>query len=286
MDRFIDTHVHFWKYTKDDFPWIGESDKKLTKNFNFSDYIRASGKSNHRQIILVQARQCGEENHFLCDQANLSPEIVAVVGWLNLQANDIAQGIGQMKNDARFIKLAGVRHLVQDELDVRFMLRPAFINGLLALKSDGLTFDVLIRNTQFGQFLSLLQVLPESKSPTLILDHMGKPKIGGDRESFLRWKHDITRAARYSQVFCKLSGLLTQMGEHAKIDDIKPYVETVFEVFGPDRLMLGSDWPVCTLKGSLDKSLSIGVFLKSRTSSEEWDKISYLTAQKAYGLPS
>jgi L-fuconolactonase len=285
MDRVIDTHVHLWNFKRRDFPWITADEAVLARNFGLSDYFHESVENENRQAILVQARQVEDENEFLCRQANTTERVVGVVGWLDLQKENVEERLEQLKNNAVLRKIVGIRHLVQDELDVRFMLRPAFIHGLLMLREFGLSYDVLLRSTQLGQFNALLQVIPEAKSPNFVLDHMGKPRIGGGRESFVQWRHDISKMARNPFVFCKISGLLTEMEMHAKPTDVYPYIEEACQLFGVDRMLLGSDWPVCTRKGSLEQSLFAAEFLKPQLTVEDWKKITNLNALKAYGLP-
>ncbi|WKZ23752.1 MAG: amidohydrolase family protein [Candidatus Dojkabacteria bacterium] len=278
--NIIDTHIHLWKYIPEQYSWITEEMKVLKQDFLYSQYkqqVKSSGG------VLVQARQSGEETEFLCGIANQYNDVIAVVGWMDYQEDEPSQMIARIKEQPQYAKLTGFRHLVQDEPDLRFMLQEKFRSYLELLAKENYTYDVLIRSHQMKQFLEYLHTTETNKQPVLVLDHIAKPVIGGPKELFNKWQQDIREIAKHENVNCKISGLLTEAST-GSTPIFTPYLEVVLEAFGVDRLVLGSDWPVCTLRGSGTQSLSVSVdFLQANLVQSDLEKILNLNAIRIYG---
>jgi len=196
--------------------------------------------------IAVQARQTLEETRWLLELADASPIIQGVVGWVDLCSPEVGEQLARL---AAHPKLVGVRHVVQDEPDDRFMLREDFQRGISKLRAFGLTYDILIYPQQLPAAIELVRKFPEQP---FVLDHLAKPRI---REGAVSpWREHIRELGRASNVMCKVSGLVTEARwREWRADDFRPYLETALEAFGPARLMYGSDWPVALLAASYEQ---------------------------------
>ncbi len=200
--------------------------------------------------VAIQADQSEKETDFLLDCAKEHTFIKGVVGWLDLCADDIED---KLQKYSKFPMLKGLRHIVQDEPDEYFMLRPDFRRGISLLEKYGLTYDILIYPKQLSSALELVRTFPNQP---FVLDHIAKPKIDGKIDSF--WAHYIKELGQQDNVCCKISGMVTEASSgkwHKK--DFVPYLDVVFESFGPERIMFGSDWPVCLLSGQYEEVLDI-----------------------------
>ncbi|GAB5522806.1 MAG: amidohydrolase family protein [Roseivirga sp.] len=273
----IDAHQHFWQYDPVRDSWIDNSMSVLKRDFMPDDLRRDMESCKTTGSIAVQADQSEQETRFLLKLAAENPSIKAVVGWVDLQADDVAERLEHFAQNPRF---KGVRHIVQAEADERFMLRPAFLRGIQALADYNLTYDILINPNQLGMALELVRQFPNQP---FVLDHIAKPLIKD--QVFDPWKEQIQELAKYSNVYCKVSGLITEADWHAwKPEDIYPYLDIVFEAFGIDRLMFGSDWPVCQLAGSYEVVCELlSCYLKS-FSEDDKNKIGGQNAVKFYNL--
>jgi len=246
----IDAHQHFWQYDPSQYPWISDAIPTLKHDFLPEHLEPLLAHHQFNGSVLVQARQDRSEIDWLLTLANAHRSIKGVVGWLDLQAPDIAT---QLERYTKHAKFKGIRHVVQDETDDRFMLRPEFLRGLAMLHNFNLTYDLLIVPKQLPAAIEIVNRLPDQK---FVIDHIGKPLIK-DRV-LAPWEADMRELAQASNVSCKVSGMVTEAdAEHQQLADFRPYLEVVFDCFTPDRLMFGSDWPVCTLAGSYDQVVSI-----------------------------
>ena len=191
----------------------------------------------------MQARQTLEETQWLLELADRYPFIKGVVGWVDLRAPELPE---QLERFCAHPRLRGVRHVVQDEPDDEFMLREDFVRGIGTLADFGLTYDILIFPRHLPVACELVERFPDQ---SFVLDHIAKPLI---REGKVApWDAGIRRLAPYPNVWCKVSGMVTEADWHRwQPTDFRPYLDVVFEAFGPRRIMVGSDWPVCTLAGS------------------------------------
>ena len=226
--------------------------------------------------IVVQARQTLEENRWLLELADSNPRIMGVVGWVDLQSDDVDKQLAQFAGHPCFV---GVRHVVQDEPDDDFMLRPEFVRGISNLEHFGLTYDILIFPKQLSAAIKLVKQLP--KQP-FVLDHIAKPLI---KDSVLEpWSEQIQILAEHSNVHCKISGMVTEADwQNWKPEDFHPYLEIVLDAFGPERLMIGSDWPVCCLAGDYSPVMQIAIDFMQTHAPEHMDAFLGGNALAFYG---
>ncbi len=245
----IDTHQHFWRYDADEYAWIDDSLAPLRRDYLPEDAWRAMREASFDAAIAVQARQTLEETHWLLALARVYPWIVGVIGWVDLQSPAVAQVLDTLAGASR---LLGVRHIVQSEPD-DFLSRPAFHRGVALLASRGLTYDVLVYERQLPAAIEFITRFPDQG---FVLDHLGKPEIRGGR--FDAWARQMKALAGHQNVTCKLSGLVTESDWTSWTPEaLRPYIDTAVEYFGPDRLMIGSDWPVCTVAGSYGRTMAV-----------------------------
>lgn len=233
----IDAHQHFWRYDAAQYPWIPEG-SPLHRDWLPADLAKLQAPLGFDGSVAVQARQGIEESDWLLGLADADPRVKAVVGWVDLRSPDVAKDLARLARHPRF---AGVRHVVQDEPDDDFMVRPDFLRGISMLRRFDLTYDILIYPRQLPAALQLVAQFPDQP---FVLDHIAKPGIKDGALS--PWREQIRELARSENVLCKVSGMVTEADHRAwKAADFRPYLDVVFEAFGPSRLMWGSDWPVC-----------------------------------------
>lgn len=240
----IDSHQHFWSYEAQQYPWIPRG-SPLHRDWLPKDLAPLLAKTGLDGCIAVQARQTIEESRWLLTLTDHSPIIKGVVGWVDLQSDTVERELAEFSRHPKFV---GVRHVVQDEPDVNFMLRPNFLRSIGRLKTFNLTYDILIFPRQLPAAIELVKRFPEQP---FVLDHIAKPLIKSGMMS--PWGKQIRELAKAPNVWCKISGMVTE-ADHAKWkpDDFNPYLDVIFAAFGEDRLMYGSDWPVCLLAGSYE----------------------------------
>jgi L-fuconolactonase len=238
----LDAHQHFWHYDAGQYPWI-PAGSPLQRDWLPGDLAELQAPIGFDGSIAVQARQSLEESHWLLELAAADSRIKGVVGWVDLQSDGVEEQIAEFLPNPKFV---GVRHVVQDEPDDRFMLRPAFIRGIGRLQQFHLRYDLLIFPRQLPAAIELVRQFPDQP---FVLDHIAKPGI---KDGILDpWSAQIRELARFPNVFCKVSGMVTEADHKVwQPRDFVPYLDVVFESFGPQRLMFGSDWPVCLLAGS------------------------------------
>jgi L-fuconolactonase len=249
MNR-IDSHQHFWQYNPAEHVWMTDAMQVLKKDFSPSDLAPLLQEINFDGCIAVQARQSIEETNWLLKLAAENDFIKGVVGWVDLCSPDIHTTLSAYRNEK---KLVGVRHVVHDEADDNFMLQPAFQNGIAALEEFNLTYDLLLLPKHLNVAVKLVEKFPEQQ---FVLDHIAKPFIS--KKEFSPWKEDIAELAKHLNVYCKLSGMVTEAKwNNWKEDDFKIYLDIVTAAFGTNRIMIGSDWPVCTLSGNYSSTMNI-----------------------------
>ena len=238
----IDAHQHFWVYNAEQYQWINENMTVIRRNFLPEDLAPIFQELSIDGCIAVQAQQTEEETMFLLELAKTYDFIKGVVGWVNLLDDQIADRLGVI---ASHQKLIGVRHVVQAEPDDHFMLRSDFQNGIKALSSHGLTYDILVFPHQLPAAIKLVEAFPDQP---FILDHIAKPYLKTGKIE--PWATHIRALAQSPKVWCKVSGIITEAEWHNwSYEQVKPYLAIVAEAFGPRRLVFGSDWPVCLLAG-------------------------------------
>jgi L-fuconolactonase len=257
----IDSHQHFWRYDPAHHVWMTDAMAALRRDYlpdELAPLLRASGFDG---TIAVQARQLLEETEWLLALAERHASIKGVVGWVDLCSTELS---AQLERFAPHPKLVGVRHVVHDEPDDRFMLRPEFRRGIARLAEFELAYDLLL----FPRHLAVaVTLVDEFEDQLFVLDHIAKPAI---RDRLLApWKQDLKRLAERPNVFCKLSGMVTEARWNQwQSEDFRPYLEIVLDAFGPQRLMIGSDWPVCTLSADYRSTMSLVVDYVSALSAE------------------
>jgi L-fuconolactonase len=248
----IDAHHHLWKFNGEDYGWISDTMSILKKDYLPADIEKELSGAGVSGTVVIQARQSLEETRWLLDLAEKHPFIKGVVGWVELISDRLEE---QLEGFTEHSGLVGVRHVIQDEPDDDYMLRPAFLKGIERLGRYGLTYDLLIFPKHLKNAAKLVRSFPDQK---FVLDHLAKPQI---REGILEpWREDIESLAAQPNVWCKVSGMVTEADWKSwKQEDFIPYLDTVVEAFSVDRLMLGSDWPVCLLAVDYQEVMSIPV---------------------------
>jgi L-fuconolactonase len=273
----IDAHQHFWKYSREEYPWIGAGMERLARDHLPADLeplLRAAGIDG---TVAVQARQSLAESRWLLDLAAASAIVRGVVGWVDLRSPTVAAELAALAGRPRFV---GVRHVVQDEPDPRFLLGAEFVRGLEQLHQHGLTYDLLLYPPQLPAAVELAGRLPDQP---FVLDHLAKPRVkAGEIEP---WRRDIEALARLPNVWCKVSGLVTEAAwRQWRRADFTPYLEIVLAAFGPRRLMFGSDWPVCLLSADYPEVAGIAEDFFARLAPAEREAVFGGTATRFYGL--
>ena len=272
----IDAHQHFWKYDAVEYPWIGKG-TPLQRDWLPADLEQEAAKVGITGSIAVQARQTLEESRWLLELADQSPFIKGVVGWVDMQAEAVADDLAALSQHRKFVS---VRHVVQSELS-DFMLKPEFMRGLARLKQFNLAYDLLLFPKHLPSAVKVVEQLPEQR---FVLDHIAKPVI---RAGLMQpWKDDLRELARHPNVACKISGLITEARMPGwQQNDFRPYLDVVFEFFGEDRVMFGSDWPVCLLAGSYEQVHGLAADYFKQFPATVQEKFLGGNAVKAYALP-
>jgi L-fuconolactonase len=277
MSTVIDSHHHFWKYSPAEYGWIGHGKEVLRRDFLPPDLHVEIAGTGVQGVISVQARQSIRETNWLLDLAERHDFIRGIVGWAPLIDADLRRHLDGW--DGR-PKLLGLRHVLQDEPDDRYMLRTDFNAGVSLLREYDLRYDILIFERQLPAATELVDRHPQQ---IFILDHVAKPKIA-DAE-LEPWRTRIHELAKRPNVYCKVSGMATEANWHTwKPDELRPYFETVLEAFSPRRLMFGSDWPVCLLACDYSRWVQTVQNWIQPLSATEQQRIWAETAFEAYGL--
>ena len=236
----IDSHQHFWRYDPVRDAWITDDMAVLKHDFLPDQLARELDTNGIDASVAVQADQSENETLFLLELAEKNRRIAGVVGWVDLLSPRVSE---RLERFSHFEKLRGFRHIAQTERDDRFLVREDFVKGVAQLRQFGFTFDILIYAKQLPAAIELVSHLPEQR---FVIDHVAKPEIKAKNIDL--WAKQMCQIAQNQSVFCKVSGLVTEADWHNwKPEDFKPYLDVAFEAFGADRLMFGSDWPVCLL---------------------------------------
>ncbi len=274
----IDTHVHLWRYRREDYAWIDASMTTLARDRTVADLVPVMADAGVDGCIAVQARQTLTETVDLLQQAAQDRRIRGVVGWAPLGSPAIVDILAGLARDRH---LVGLRHIVQDEPDPRFLDRPDFRRGIAALERHDLAWDLLVRPPQWAAALDFADRHPTQR---MVLDHLGKPDIrDGGLAAWRAWIGDL---ARRPNVSVKISGLVTEADPATWTQDqLTPYVEVALETFGARRAMLGSDWPVCTLGVTYQRWFELIDAWCARLGADERDAIRAGNAGRFYRLP-
>ncbi len=273
----IDAHQHFWKYDPVRDSWITTEMSAIRKDFFPEDLQPILQQNGFDGCVAVQADQSENETHFLLELADKNDYVKGVVGWIDLQMKNIEKHLADYK---QFEKLKGFRHILQGEQDRAYMLKPEFIKGIKALKQFNYTYDILIFPDQLQYTKKFVELFPGQK---FVIDHLAKPyikdkKMGG-------WKEDIEQIAQYENVYCKISGMVTEADWQSwEEKDFLPYIDVVVNAFGTDRIMYGSDWPVCLVAAAYDEVVNIVKNYFSSFTQSEQDNVFGQNAINFYNL--
>lgn len=273
----IDAHHHLWQFNEKDYGWMDDSMQVLKRDYLPHDLEEEIKKAGVAGTVVVQARQTLEETQWLLELSEKHPLIKGVVGWVDLRSPDLEK---QLEGFTKNPKLVGVRHVIHDEADDNFMLRPSFVKGIEKLSAYNLTYDLLLFPKHLERAIELVSMFPDQR---FVLDHISKPFIKAGMMQ--PWKEDMRALAAMPNVWCKISGMVTEanLGEW-KYEDFIPYMEVVCEAFGNDRVMLGSDWPVCRLAGEYSQVMGIPFRFFEKLDNEIKDMILYKNAVNCYLL--
>ena len=276
-NELIDAHHHLWQYSAEEYPWMSDGMGVLRRDFllvDLRDVLREAGVTG---TIAVQARQKTIETEWLLDLASSSDEIRGVVGWVPLVDPNVSHSL---ELAAMHKKLKGMRHVLHDEDNDFYMLREDFNRGVALLKHLNLRFDLLIFERHLPQTIQFVTRHPQQ---IFVLDHIAKPRI---RERVVSpWRENIVELARRENVYCKLSGMVTEaQWTRWSTEDLRPYFDLVLEQFGPKRILFGSDWPVILVASSYKRWIDTVREMISSLSEEEQSQIMGKTAIEAYAL--
>jgi L-fuconolactonase len=246
----IDAHQHFWMYNGREYGWINDSMAALRRDFLPADLKPELERSGFQGCVAVQARQTLGETQWLLELAEQAPFILGVVGWVDLRSPRLRFELESLADNS---KLVGVRHIVQSEPDERFLLQPDFLRSIAMLEEFDLAYDILIYAKHLPVAAEFVARFPRQR---FVLDHLAKPPIKSGAIDV--WTHGIRELAAFPNVYCKVSGLVTEADWQAwKPEDFRPYLDAAFECFGPSRLMIGSDWPVCTVTAPYSRVMNL-----------------------------
>jgi L-fuconolactonase len=273
----IDSHHHFWRYDATEYGWISDSMSVIRRDYLPTDLKPEIHAASIDGVVTVQVRQTIEETRWLLELANEHEFIRGVVGWAPLADPAIRDHLDELAEEPM---LKGVRHIVQGEADENFILGDDFNRGVAALKDYGFAYDILIYERHLPQAIAFVDRHPQQ---VFVVDHLAKPRV---KENELEpWRTNIRRLAVRENVYCKLSGLVTEADWQRWTEpQLMPYLETVVDAFGPRRLMFGSDWPVCLLATTYRGWHDLVARFCSRLSASEQARIFGGTAEKAYRL--
>jgi L-fuconolactonase len=276
IQKRIDAHQHFWNFDPIRDSWIDHSMHKIQKDFLPEDLLPLLKENSFSGCVAVQASQSEEETNFLLDLASKNDFIKGIVGWVDLLDKNSADRLELFSSQK---KLKGFRHVVQGEAD-DFMFRKDFRNGIGKLKPFQYTYDILIFHHQLPAAIDLVNSFPDQD---FVLDHIAKPAIKSG--AMLSWKEGIKELAKAENVSCKISGMVTEADwNNWKRNDLNPYLDVIFENFSNEKLMFGSDWPVCNLAASYSKVVHILEDYMSQLPIQVQNQIWYGNAQSFYKL--
>jgi L-fuconolactonase len=277
MTPLIDSHHHFWRYQPREHGWISDDMAGLRRDFLPGDLEREADAVGVQGVVSVQAKQNLEETVWLLKLAEQYQFVLGVVGWLPIASDDFHSTLQRFASTP---KLKGLRHVIQDEPDQNYILRPDFNRGISALKNTQLVYDILIFE---HHLLQTIEFVDRHPNQIFVLDHLAKPRI---REGILNpWQENICELAKRDNVYCKISGMVTEANWRTwSTEALQPYLDVAIDAFGPERLMIGSDWPVCLLATTYAQWFETLRELLSQLSATEQRRILSETATEVYRL--
>jgi L-fuconolactonase len=273
----IDSHQHFWKFDPVRDSWIDDQMIAIRRDFLPAELESILTGNGFDGCITVQSDQSEKENEFQLANAKQHDFIKGIVGWVDLQSEQIEERLAYYK---QFEKMKGFRHVLQGEVQRDFMLRPEFLNGISLLRKYGFTYDILIFPDQLKYTADFVSRFPNQP---FVIDHLAKPGIKNHQIN--EWEKDIRALAKFENVFCKVSGMVTEADWKAwKPEDFHPYLDVLVDAFGVDRLMYGSDWPVCNLAGIYERVVGLVKDYFSTFADAEQQKLFGGNAAKFYTI--
>ncbi|MCX2739520.1 amidohydrolase family protein [Pontibacter anaerobius] len=273
----IDAHQHFWQYDALRESWITEEMAAIRRDFMPRDLEPLLQRHRLDGCVLVQSAEPEEENDFLLDLASAHDFIKGVVGWVDFKAADVEERLSHL---SQFSKLKGFRYILQGALDRALMLHPSFKRGIGKLRNFGFTYDILIYPDQLRYIPEFVAAFPDQP---FVIDHLAKPNI---RDKQLEgWSRELKKIAQHQNVLCKVSGMVTEADwQNWRREDFVPYLDTVTDAFGTERLMYGSDWPVCLVAASYGEVLGVVEEYYSAFSQQEQAAVFGVNATRFYNL--
>jgi len=273
----IDAHHHLWRYSSAEYAWIDDRMRALRRDFLTADLENELNAAGIAGAVTVQARQSLEETQWLLSLAADSPFLRGVVGWAPIASEQFPAELERLRSSR---ELKGLRHMIQDEPDTNYINRPDFNRGISALQDSGLVYDILILDKHLSAAVAFVDRHPNQ---VFVLDHMAKPRI---REGVIEpWRNHLSELARRENIYCKISGLVTEADWAAWTEDnLRVYVEIALAVFGPRRMMVGSDWPVCLLATTYARWYEAVSHLIGSLSATEKERILGGAATEVYRL--
>ena len=278
--QVVDAHHHFWDPSRADYPWMTDELAAIRRRFGPEDLAPLAARAGVNRTILVQTRSSLDETREFLATAFANDFVAGVVGWVDLTDPTIAEAIAKLADGPGGTSLVGIRHQVHDEPDPAWLLRGEVDRGIATVGAAGLVYDLLVRPRELPAALENVRAHPDV---AFVIDHLAKPPIrAGELEPWLSLMRPF---GELDNVACKVSGLVTEADWHDwKVDDLRPFVDAALEIFGADRLMFGSDWPVCLLAATYADVVEAARSATAELSSDEHDELFGGTARRVYGL--
>lgn len=285
MSEVIDSHQHFWRYDPSQYPWMNDDQSTLRRDHTPSDLEFELRAARVDATVAVQARQMPEETEFLLGLAHEHPFIRGVVGWFDLADPDLDADLERLSADPL---LVGGRELIHDMPDLDYAVSAEHLRGVRALQRHGLAYDLLLRPEHLPAATRLVDLVPEQR---FVVDHIAKPDMRSG--SMEQWRTGLRSLAERPNVYCKLSGMVTQaagagqaVSREQLVESVRPYVDVCLGAFGPSRLMFGTDWPVCTVVAGYSETVEVTRDCLAGLSQDEKSRIMGGTCIEFYGLSS
>lgn len=280
MATTVDAHQHFWDPARATYPFLTDELAAVRRRFGPDDLRPHLAATGIDRTIVVQTRSDLAETREFLATAAATPFIAAVVGWADLTAPGIGEALAELRSETGGERLVGIRHQVHDEPDPAWVARPEVRRGIAAVGAAGLAYDLLVRAREMPAALATAQALPDVR---FVIDHVAKPPIASG--ALQPWADLLRPFGALPNVWCKVSGLVTEDDwDTGRPEHLVPYVRHALEVFGPDRLVFGSDWPVCLLAASYEEVVASCRSALAGLSAPEMDRVFGLTAAAVYGL--
>jgi L-fuconolactonase len=276
----VDAHHHFWDPAHRDYPWMTDELAAIRRPFGPEDLAPLVERAGIDRTILVQTISSLDETREFLATAAANDFIAGVVGWVDLTDAAVGDTLAELAAGEGGSRLVGIRHQVHDEPDPAWLLRVDVGGGIAAVGAAGLVYDLLVRTRELPVALEVARAHPDV---SFVIDHLAKPQIrSGEIEP---WLSLLRPFGEFDNVACKVSGLVTEADwQDWRVDDLRPYVDGAIEIFGPDRLMFGSDWPVCLLAATYEEVLEAARSMTANLSADDRDQLFGGTAARIYSL--